>query len=53
MLCVLLTAALTTLAWIALVGMLLVTVVVIGDRLFGRPQWTPDSYRADREERSR
>jgi len=49
MLCVLLTAALTTLGWIIAVALLLVTVVVIGDRLTGRPKWTPASYRADQE----
>jgi len=53
MLCVVLTIVLTTLGWITAVALLLVAVGLISDRVFGRPQWTPDSYRADREERSR
>jgi len=49
MLCIGLTVALTTLGWIVAVAILLVAVGVVSDRVFGRPKWTPDSYRADRE----
>jgi len=50
MLCVVLTVMLTTLGWIVAVALLLVAVGLVSDTVFGRPQWTPDSYRRDREE---
>jgi hypothetical protein len=45
--CVGWTAVATTAGWIIAGAVVLSVVGLVSDRLFGRPKWTPDSYRHD------